>query len=174
MEDRAMTMFRGNGASCPARRAWRARGFTLIEIMIAIVVVGILTAIALPQYNEFVMRSRIVDGTSAMNDFRTRMEQFFQDNRTYTSGGAACGVTAPPAPPAPGHDPNAAFDLTCGGADATGYALSATGRSSKGMGAFTYTLTIAGGVLTKATTTVPAGWTAAANCWVTRKNGECS
>ena len=169
-----MALHRGNGASYPAGRAARASGFTLIEIMIAIVVVGILTAIALPAYNEFVMRSRIVDGTAAMNDFRTRMEQFFQDNRTYSAGGAVCGVATPPAPPAPGHDPNAAFDLTCGGASATDYALTAAGRASKGMGAFTYTLTIAAGVVTRATTTVPAGWTSSATCWVTRKSGECS
>ena len=170
-----MTLFRGNTASRPARVAVRTAGFTLIEVMIAIAVVGILTAIALPQYNEFVRRSRIVDATSTMNDFRTRMEQFFQDNRTYLNAGN-CGVALPPAAPAPGSDPSASFDFGCvPTALGLGYTITASGRASKGMGSFVYTLAVADtGVVTRGTSGAPVGWNTAPPCWVTRKNGECS
>ena len=70
--------------AAPGRRA-RASGFTLIEIMIVVAIVGILAAIAYPSYSEYVQRSRIMDATSGLNDVRTRMEQYFQDNRTYAN-----------------------------------------------------------------------------------------
>jgi type IV pilus assembly protein PilE len=147
----------------------RASGFTLIELLIAIVVVGILTAIAVPLYTEFVMRSRIIDATSSMNDYRIRMEQNFQDRRDYGDGAAACGVV-PPVPPA-----NANFTLTCVlGAGAQSYVLTADGIAS--MAAFRYTLTVTGAGVVRTTAAVHPGWALPApnNCWAVRKNGYCS
>ena len=147
----------------PAARA-RATGFTLMEVMIAIVVVGILTAIALPQYNEFVQRSRIIEATNGMNDFRTRMEQYFQDNRSYLDAGA-CGV---------GNPAGESFTFACA-ANGTGYTLAADGNASKGMSAFRYSLSIDNaGVVTRATVGLPGGWTSSATCWVTRRDGTCA
>jgi type IV pilus assembly protein PilE len=141
-----------------------ATGFTLMEVMIAIVVVGILTAIALPQYNEFVQRSRIIEGTNALNDYRTRMEQFFQDNRTYAAG-AACGVVLPPGD---------AFTLACT-PSAAGYDLRANGTAARGMAAFQYQLLVDdAGLVTRSTVGLPAGWTTSATCWVVRKDGSCA
>jgi type IV pilus assembly protein PilE len=145
----------------------RQAGFTLIELMIAVAVLGILAAIAYPQYTEFVQRSRITDATSALGDFRTRMEQFFQDNRTYANAGA-CGV------PDPAVAGSSSFQLTCAGADATGYNVTAAGLASKGMSAFSYRLTVAPAGVTRATVSAPAGWATPANCWAVRKNGDCS
>lgn len=146
---------------------FRQAGFTLIELMIAVTVLGILAAIAYPQYTEFVQRSRIADATSRLNDFRTRMEQFFQDNRTYAAAGN-CGVGDPPPSPAD------SFQITCGGASATGYTLDAAGVAAKGMGAFRYRMTVAAAGVTRATVAAPGGWTTPANCWAIRKNGDCS
>jgi len=146
----------------------RQAGFTLIELMIAVVVVGILAAIALPQYTEFVQRSRIADATSRLNDYRTRMEQFFQDNRTYANG-ANCGVDLVLVP-----NPSDSFLLVCGGASAVGYTVDANGLAAKGMGPFTYRLTVAAGGVTRATIGAPGGWSTPANCWAIRKNGDCS
>ena len=67
-------------------------GFTLIELMIAVVVVAILTAIALPSYQEYVTRGKITEATSNLADMRVKLEQFFQDNRTYV-GACAAGPT---------------------------------------------------------------------------------
>ena len=143
----------------------RETGFTLIEIMIAIAIVGILTAIALPQYNDYVRRSKIIDATSGMNDFRTRMEQYFQDNRTYLNGGA-CGV---------GNPVDTSFQIACTGASANGYTLTATGLSSKGMNSFVYTMVVSATGLVRDTTGVVAGWTLpSTDCWAVRKNGDCS
>lgn len=147
----------------PGRRVPEG-GFTLMEVMIAIAIVGILTAIAMPQYNEYVRRSRIVEATNGINDFRTRMEQYFQDNRSYANGGA-CGVANPPGD---------AFTFACSGASATGYQMDATGSASKGMSSFAYRLLINAGVVTRSTQGLPAGWTSSGSCWVVRKDGSCS
>lgn len=146
----------------------RLAGFTLIEMLIVIAVLGILAAIAVPQYTEFVRRSRIVDATSAMNDFRTRMEQFYQDNRTYANAGA-CGVD-------PASAGSTAFTLVCGGPTNAGYTLNATGNAAQGMTGFQYRLVVAAGGVTRSTVAVPATWTPLPSpntCWQVRKGGYC-
>jgi len=74
-------------------------GLTLIELMIVITVVAIIAAFALPAYNDYVRRGQLTDGTTGLADFRVRMEQFYQDNRTYAGNqcsgvcGASCSAT---------------------------------------------------------------------------------
>ena len=55
----------------------RSRGFTLIELMIAVAIVAILAAIAIPSYSEYIRRSRITEAISALSGMRVKMEQFF-------------------------------------------------------------------------------------------------
>lgn len=147
--------------------AYRSRracaGFTLIELMMTVAVAAILASVAIPVYRDYVMRSRIIDATSKLSDFRVRMEQYFMDNRTYADAGN-CGV---PNPPDTG---DAAFTIACAGASATGYTVTASGKGSKGMSDFAYTIVASGA---KETTGLPAGWTDTAGCWVTRKDGSC-
>ena len=70
------------------------RGFTLIELMFTVAIMAILAAIALPSYSDYVRRGRLTETLSAMAGMRVKMEQFFQDNRTYAGAGAA-GTVAP-------------------------------------------------------------------------------
>ena len=60
-------------------------GFTLIELLIVVAIVGILAAIAVPMYTDHITRSQLIEGHTGLSDFRVRMDQFFQDNRTYTA-----------------------------------------------------------------------------------------
>ena len=53
----------------------RNQGFTLIELMIVIAVIGVLAAIAIPNYNEYVQRSRITRAVAALSDMRVKLEQ---------------------------------------------------------------------------------------------------
>lgn len=148
----------------PARRPRRpAAGFTLIELMMTVAIAAILASVAIPMYRDYVTRSRIIDATSRLSDFRVRMEQYFMDNRTYANG-ANCGVANP------ADTGDAAFTIACTGASATGYTATATGKASKGMSGFAYTINQAGA---KETTGLPTGWTDTAGCWVTRKDGSC-
>ncbi len=80
-----------------SRRTKRRPGFTLIEVMITVAIVGILAAIALPMYFDQITRSKIIDGTTKLGDFRSKMDKYFMDNRTYVNppGGAVCGVADP-------------------------------------------------------------------------------
>lgn len=57
-------------------------GFTLIEVMIAVAVVAILAAPALPSYRDYVTRGNIPEATSRLLTKQVQMEQWFQDNRT--------------------------------------------------------------------------------------------
>jgi len=144
-----------------SRRA--SAGFTLIELMMTVAIAAILASVAIPMYRDYVLRSRIIDATSKLSDFRVRMEQYFMDNRTYADGGN-CGV------PNPTDTGDAAFTIACNNATATTFTATASGKASKGMGDFAYTI-IQSGV--KETTGLPGTWTDTAGCWVTRKDGSC-
>lgn len=60
-----------------------AKGFTLIELMIVVAVVAILAAIAYPSYQEYVLRSRRVEGQALLNDAAARMERWRAQNGSY-------------------------------------------------------------------------------------------
>ena len=63
----------------------REKGFTLIELMIVVAIVGILAAIAYPSYQEQVMKSRRSDAHSLLLDVAARQERFYFDNAVYTN-----------------------------------------------------------------------------------------
>lgn len=71
-------------------------GFTLMELMVTVVIVGILAAVALPSYRSSVLRSARSDGKSALLEVATRQEQYYLDNKTYTTDMTALGLPASP------------------------------------------------------------------------------
>jgi type IV pilus assembly protein PilE len=146
--------------SLPSRNRSSA-GFTLIEAMITVAVIAILAAIALPNYFDYITRSRIVEAKTNLADMRTRLEQFFLDNRTYPTG-CTTGATTTTNITLPATQKY--FAVTCTGLSATAYTVRATGQG------FVFTIDQAN---TRATPTVPSGWTTSAVCWVSRKNGDC-
>jgi len=63
----------------------KQHGFTLIELMIAVAIVGILAAIVLPNYTEYVKRASRAEAVAALLDAANKQEQYFVDNREYTT-----------------------------------------------------------------------------------------
>ena len=143
-------------------------GFSLIELLIAVVIIGILSSIALPSYSNYVIRSKIPDATSALANKRVQMEQYFQDNRRYTatSGGVTCGI--------PNTDPDTTtsshFTFTCVATNTT-FTLSATGKSA--MEGFSYTINASNARTSDIVLPAKAGWIAANTCWITNTGGKC-
>lgn len=129
------------------------RGFTLIELMVVVAIVGILASIAMPSYSDYVKRGRAAEATSTLANLRVQIEQYYQDNRTYV--GFACNPT------------QKYFTYSCTTQTATSYTLNAAGKASEDMGSFEFTVDQANARTSK------FDGTTGATCWLTKKGGSC-
>lgn len=133
-------------------------GFSLIELMIVVAIVGILSSIAFPAYRDYILRSELTEGISNLASMRVKMEQYFQDNRTYE--GACQNGTIASLP-----QNLKKFTLSCSDLTQDTYTITATSTSG-----FTFTVDEQNN---RSTTTAPNGWNANNTCWIINKVGDC-
>jgi type IV pilus assembly protein PilE len=144
----------------------RQSGFTLIELMVTVAIVAILAGIAIPSYTIYITRSKIQEATSNLLAMRTKMELYFQDNRSFV--GACAPGTVAPLPASLKYFTISCPTLTDGPPQA--YTIRADGTDPSLVG---LTLTI-NQANVRTTVSVPAGWTLpSTNCWVAKKGGDC-
>ncbi|MBC7946006.1 MAG: prepilin-type N-terminal cleavage/methylation domain-containing protein [Burkholderiales bacterium] len=154
-------------------RTWKATidltkacGFTLIEVMVVIVIVGILASVAIPSYTDYVVRGKLVDAHTALADYRVRMEQFYQDNRQYNTGTTTtCGMAVPT---------SRFFDLSCtpGASPSQTYTATAEAKAGQGLGSaddFVFTIDH----MNARATTKFYGATSTQTCWLSKQGASC-
>ncbi len=75
----------------------RQQGFSLIELMTVVVIVGILASIAYPSYRDSVRKANRSEGKALLVDAANRQERFFSNNNAYTTDMTQLGYAADPA-----------------------------------------------------------------------------
>lgn len=136
----------------------KSKGFTLIEVMMVVAIIGIIAAVALPAYSEHLIKGKVVDGTSVLADVRLKMEQSYQDNRGYDCSKITMPVSK-------------YFTITCDATSGQKFTITATGKSTENMDGYQFTIDQDNKRQTiefkNATTPLPAA------CWLFKKNGSC-
>jgi type IV pilus assembly protein PilE len=143
----------------------RMGGFTLIELMIVVGIIAILLAIALPSYTDYITRGKLTEAHNNLAAYRVSMEQYYQDNRVYGTGGA-CGVA-----PATASSGLKYFTITCDLLTSQTYTAQAVGDAGTPVAGFTFQVDNNNNQSTPA---APGSWgPISATCWISRKGGLC-
>ena len=130
----------------------KLKGFTLIELIIAIAIIGVLAALAIPAYQESTAKTRRSDAQGALLGLTSALERFYTENNSYleaADSGADTGAPAATLYPsqAPIDGNSKYYNLTIQAATGTTYTLAATpivGTVMDGDSCGTFTITSAG------------------------------
>lgn len=69
------------------------QGFTLIELMIVVAIIGILAAIAIPAYQNYTIRAQVTEGLNLADGWKTAVSEFYAQNGTFPTGSSTTGST---------------------------------------------------------------------------------
>ncbi|HWP94799.1 MAG TPA: pilin [Gammaproteobacteria bacterium] len=70
------------------------QGFTLIELMIVVAIIGILAAVAIPAYQDYTIRAQVSEGPQLANGLKTSIADYYASKGTWPADNAALGITA--------------------------------------------------------------------------------
>jgi len=73
----------------------KQQGFTLIELMIVVAIIGILAAIAIPAYQDYTIRAQVSEGLSLSSGAKAAVAEFFQDSGVWPANNTQAGLAAP-------------------------------------------------------------------------------
>lgn len=142
----------------PHRRA----GFTLIEVMITVAIIGILAAVALPSYVDYIRRGKLQEGFAELSTARVKLEQYYQDFRNYGTADASCLTQTE----LPANSKYFTYTCTIGSTNQT-YIVTASGKGD--ITGYEYTLNQSNAK----TTTKFKGDVVNKTCWITKASESC-
>lgn len=154
-----------NKPKSSSRRFSLQQGFTLVELMIVVAIIGILAAVALPNYKDYMRRSQLPEATSALATLRIKYEQYYQDNRNYGSASCTNGAVSLTSRDLGLSKFTVSCELTSSG---QGYVLTATGSGGQAVG---HVFTLDQSNL-QTTTKYKGSDVTGKNCWLL-KGEEC-
>jgi type IV pilus assembly protein PilA len=73
----------------------KQQGFTLIELMIVVAIIAILAAIAISQYQDYVIRSQVSEGSSLADGTKTAVAEFYNNYGRFADDNASYGLSQP-------------------------------------------------------------------------------